>query len=110
MNDDILQASTSSDLPDGYRAALVTAITVFLGFSLWLFRWWGLENKDSWTTRGVVVAAALSLGIIAQLIALFRSLRLADNNRRSYSTTVVCFLVSVIITFAAVVGAIIVAA
>ena len=110
MDDDNLQASMSSDLPDGYRAALVTLITVFLGFSLYLFRWWGLENSDSWTWKGIVVAVALSVGIIAQLFALFRSLRLADNNRSSYSTTVICFLVSVIITFGAVVGAIIVMA
>lgn len=110
MNDDNLHASRSSDLPDGYRAALVTAITVFLGFSLYLFRWWGLENKGDWTRQGVVVAVALGLGIIAQLFALFRSVRLGDNNRSSYSKTVICFLVSVIITFAAVLGAIIVMA
>lgn len=110
MNQDELHNLTSPAVPDGYRASLVTAITVFLGFSLYLLRWWGLENKDTWTGKGVVAAVILGLGIAAQLFALFRSLRIADNNCRSYSTTVLWFLGSVLITIAGVITAIIVAA
>jgi hypothetical protein len=100
----------TSPPPEGYRAAIVTSITVFLGFSLYFLRWWGLENKDPWSREGIVAAVILGLGIAAQLFALFRSLRIADNNGKSYSITVLCFLGSVVITIAGVIAAIIVAA
>jgi len=109
MEDDELY-HVASNLPEGYHNALVTAITVFLGFSLYLIRWWGLENQDKWTPRGVAVTVVLGVGIMAQFFTLFRSLRLADSNRKSYSITVLCFVVAVLITITGVIAAIIVAA
>lgn len=109
MEDDE-QYHVASNLPEGYHNALVTAITVFLGFSLYLLRWWGLENQEKWTPRAVVVTVVLGAGIMAQLFTLFRSLRLADCNRKSYSVTVLCFVVSVLITIAGVIAAIVVSA
>jgi hypothetical protein len=34
-------------LPEGYRQGIITAITVLLGFSLALFRFWGFETPGS---------------------------------------------------------------
>ena len=104
------ETDTSQVLPDGYRAALVTAITVFLGFSLYFLRFWGLENPGQWTGRGAFAAAVVVIGIVVQLVALFRSLDIRDNDRTRYSVTVKIFFGGVLIVVGGVITAIIVAA
>jgi len=92
MNEQDESNNTAAALPEGYRAALVTAITVFLGFSLYFLRYWGLENPDKWTVKGAIAAGVVVLGIAVQLVALFRSLDIRDNDRKRYSATVNFFL------------------
>ena len=48
-------------IPEGYRAGIITAITVLLGFSLALFRFWGFEAPGDWTLRSIVAAATTGL-------------------------------------------------
>jgi hypothetical protein len=72
-------------LPQGYRQGIITAITVLLGFSLALFRFWGLEAEGEWTLRSIIAAG------------LFRSLRLEDDDPNEYRKTVVWFTTSAVV-------------
>jgi 4-amino-4-deoxy-L-arabinose transferase-like glycosyltransferase len=81
-------------LPQGYRQGIITAITVLLGFSLAFVRFWGFEAPGPWRLRSIFSAVALLTAIALQLIALFRSLRLEDDDPVEYRRTVVWFLVS----------------
>ena len=100
----------SKSLPQGYRQGLVTAITVFLGFSLAFMRFWSLESPSDWTMRDAPAAATLGTGILVQLYALWRSLELRDDERSRYTATVRWFFGGVAIVILGVFGAIIVAA
>jgi drug/metabolite transporter superfamily protein YnfA len=90
-------------LPQGYREGLVTAISVFLGFSLYFARWWNLEHPDEWTWQGVVPACIVGAGIVVQLIALYRSLDVRDENEARYRRTVQYFFSGVLIVLVGVV-------
>jgi len=97
-------------LPDGYHAGLLTAMTVFLGFSLSFLRFWGLEVPGNWTPRGVIAAVVVMIGIIVQLYALFRALHLNDKAPQHYSVTRWWFLGGVVIVVGGVVGSIVISA
>ena len=94
-----------SALPDGYRQSLVTAITVFLGFSLYFIRYWGLENPGHWSRLDVFTLLVAVAGLVIQLVALFRSLDVRDNELNRYRLTVrilfgglVTFIVGVLLS------------
>src|SRR5262245_66205481 len=90
-------------LPIGYRQGLITAITVLLGFSLAFLRFWGFEAPGDWTPRSVAPTAALIISILLQIIVLFRSLRLEDEDPKEYRKTVRWFTVSVVVMLISVV-------
>jgi len=96
-------------LPQGYRQGLVTAITVFLGFSLSFVRFWNFENPGEWTWSGVIPACVVSAGIMVQLVALYRSLELLDDEPTRYAVTVRYFFVGIVVVVVGVVVATIVA-
>jgi O-antigen ligase len=81
-------------LPQGYWQGLITAITVLLGFSLALFRFWGFEAAGEWTPRSMAAAAAMALAVLLQTVALARSLRLEDDDPNEYRKTVRWFTAS----------------
>jgi amino acid transporter len=83
-------------VPAGYRQGIITAITVLLGFSLAFWRFWGFESNDSWTLRALFAAMALVLAVILQIVALFRSLRVEDDEVVEYRKTVRWFLASAV--------------
>ena len=95
-------------VPQGYRQGLVTAITVFLGFSLYFARFWNLEHSGEWTWIGVVSACLVGIGIVVQLLALFRSLDLRDQMESHYKVTIRCFFAGIIIVLMGVIVATIV--
>jgi hypothetical protein len=103
-------APAQSLLLQGYRQGLLTAITVFLGFSLTFLRFWGIENPGKWTPKGVFAASILGAGILVQIYALWRSLELRDDNPARYAGTVRWFFGGVGIVVLGVLTAIIVAA
>jgi len=74
--------------PSGYRQGIITAITVLLGFSLAFLRFWGLEASGHWTVRSVLSTAILVLAVVLQIVALYRSLRIEDDDEREYRKTV----------------------
>jgi magnesium-transporting ATPase (P-type) len=95
-------------LPPGYREGIITAITVLLGFSLAFFRFWGFEAEGQWSFRSVLAAGILTVAVVMQIIALFRSLRIADNNEIEYGKTVGWFVASAVVLLIAVLVAVVV--
>jgi hypothetical protein len=89
-------ASLASGIPAGFRQGLVTAITVLLGFSLAFLRFWGFEAPGHWTWHSIVPASIALASIALQLVALFRALRVADDDADEYRLTVRWFLASTI--------------
>jgi uncharacterized membrane protein YidH (DUF202 family) len=96
-------------LPTGYRQGIVTAITVFLGFSLAFIRFWGIENPGVWTAGSVLSAVIVGLGILVQVVALFRALDVRDDELGEYRKTVRVFRVGVMAVILGVVVSILVA-
>ncbi len=84
-------------LPEGYRQGIITAITVLLGFSLALFRFWGFETSGDWTARSIIAAVAIVTAVVLQIVALVRSLRLEDNDPNEYRKTVRWFATSAVV-------------
>jgi cytochrome bd-type quinol oxidase subunit 2 len=81
-------------LPPGYRQGIITAITVLLGFSLAFLRFWGLEASGYWTIRSMLSTATLVLAVVLQIVALYRSLRVEDDEEHEYRRTVRWLVVS----------------
>ena len=50
-------------LPPGYREGLLTAITVFVAFTLAFLKYWSLETPGRWTWLGILSVAPLALGL-----------------------------------------------
>lgn len=84
-------------LPEGYRQGIITAITVLLGFSLAFFRFWGFEAPGDWTPRSVIATSTLVVAVGLQIVALFRSLRLEDDDPVEYRKTVRWFIASAVV-------------
>jgi hypothetical protein len=84
-------------MPQGYRAGIITAITVLLGFSLAFLRFWGFEAPGKWTLRSVISTSIVVLAVALQIFALFRSLRLEDDEVGEYRKTVAWFIASAIV-------------
>lgn len=83
--------------PQGYRQGLITAVTVLLGFSLSFLRFWGFEAPGEWTLRSVTAAAAIVVSIAMQVVALSRSLRVADDDEPEFAKTTRWLLASAIV-------------
>jgi hypothetical protein len=84
-------------IPQGFRAGIITAITVLLGFSLTFLRFWGFEAPGKWTPRSVISTGILVLAVGLQIFALFRSLRLEDDEVHEYRKTVAWFIASAVV-------------
>ena len=83
-------------LPNGYRQGVITAITVMLGFSLYFLRFWNFEapgGLDGIVRHGGVAAA---VSIVLQLMALWRSLQVADDSEPVYRRTLQWFLAGIV--------------
>ncbi len=83
--------------PQGYRQGLITAVTVLLGFSLSFLRFWGFEAPGEWSPRSVVAAGAILLSIVMEVVALWRSLRVEDDEELEFARTVRWLLASAIV-------------
>ncbi len=83
--------------PQGYRQGLITAVTVLLGFSLSFLRFWGFEAPGQWTLRSIIAAGGMMAAILMQVVALARSLRVADDDEREFAKTVKWLLTSAIV-------------
>ena len=84
-------------LPPGYRQGIISAITVLLGFSLLFLRYWTFEAPGKWTKPSIIAVIFLTLAIGLQLVALWRSLQIADDDEFEYSKTLKWFFYSALI-------------
>lgn len=85
-------------LPQGYRQGIITAITILLGFSLAFVRFWAFEAPGEWGLRSLLSTVALVVAIALQIYAMFRSLRVADDDEPEYQTTVRWLISSGVVT------------
>jgi hypothetical protein len=83
-------------LPPGYREGVLTAITVFIAFSLGFLKYYSLETPGRWTWLGVVTVTPMAIGLLLQLIALFRALDVRDDAVERYRRTIRYFLWGVV--------------
>ncbi len=83
--------------PQGYRQGLITAVTVLLGFSLSFLRFWGLEAPGEWRPGAIAAAVAIMVAIWMQVVALARSLRVADDDEPEFAKTVRWLLASAVV-------------
>jgi hypothetical protein len=84
-------------LPPGYRQGVITAITVLLGFSLLFLRYWNFELPGTWNLPSVVAAVMLSFAVLLEIVALWRSLQVEDDDEEEYRVTLRWFLSSAIL-------------
>ena len=84
-------------LPVGYRQGVISAITVLLGFSLLFLRYWSFEAPGEWSLGAVVSTVLLAIAILLELVALWRSLQLEDDEPSEYRKTLRWFLASTIL-------------
>jgi Ca2+/Na+ antiporter len=82
-------------LPAGYRQGVISAISVILGFSLLLLRYWSFEVSGEVTRAAVVAWLALLIALLLEFYALWRSLQVEDDDEREYRTTLRWFLTSI---------------
>ncbi len=82
-------------LPAGYRQGIITAITVFLGFSLSFLHYWAFEAPGGWTPRSIGALVIVLIPIGAQIHALHRALLVQDDDESTYRITVRWFVWSV---------------
>jgi len=90
-------------LPAGYRQGVLSAITVIIGFSLLLLRYWSFEASGEVTRASVFAGLGLLIAILLEFYALWRSLQIEDDDEREYLTTLRWFLTSIIALLASLV-------
>ena len=92
-------------IPGGYRCAIVTAITVILGFSFLFLRSWAFELPGDWTVSGATAAVLLLVAILLQLVALWRSLQVKDELAGEYAVTLRWYLGAILMLLVSLVTA-----
>jgi hypothetical protein len=84
------------ELPAGYRQGIITAITVFIGFSLLFLRFWSFEASGDWTVSSAIAAGLMVIAIMLEIVALWRSLQVKDSQLVEYNKILKWFLFSVV--------------
>lgn len=82
-------------LPAGYHQAVVSAITVVIGFSLLFMRYWGFEATGRITRLSVAAGLLLLVAILLEFYTLWRALQLEDDDEFEYRMTLRWFMTSV---------------
>jgi hypothetical protein len=84
-------------VPVGYRQAIVTAIALFLSLSIAFLRFLGFDAPGAWTLAATGTGILTGIGIVLQLIALFRALDVRDEIVSRYRVTVRIFFGGIVI-------------
>ena len=95
--DPVPAGKSADELPAGYRQGLITAITIFISFSLFLVKYWSLEAPGEWTLPGACAAAIMISAVILELVALWRALQVKDSLLVEYNRTLRWFMSAVIV-------------
>ena len=91
-----MKPPSGQGLPVGYRQGVIMAITVMLAFSLYFLRFWNFEAPGAWNTLSVIAAGLIVISILIQLVALWRSLQVADESEPVYRRTLQWFLAGIV--------------
>jgi len=75
---------------------VITAITVFIGFSLAFLRFWDFEAPGDWTPYSFAAVVILLLPICGQIYALYRAVLVEDDDEATYRVTIKWFVCSVV--------------
>lgn len=86
-----------TSIPSGFRAGVITAITVVLGFSFLFLRSWTFELPGEWDVSSVIAGILLLLAIVLELVALWRALQPKDELVVEYRLTLRWFLASIVV-------------
>ena len=92
-------------VPVGYRQGFITAISVLLAFTLAFWRYWSFESPGPWNALSLTVEVSLGVAAGLQVVALFRSLRVEDDQVPEYRRTQRWLFVSAVVLIAALLGA-----
>lgn len=92
-------------VPVGYRQGFITAISVLLAFTLAFWRYWSFESPGPWNALSLAVEVSLGVAAGLQVVALFRSLRVEDDQVPEYRRTQRWLFVSAVVLIAALLGA-----
>jgi len=84
-------------LPAGYRQGVISAITVVLGFSLVFLRFWSFELEGEWHPTAIVSTFLMGLSVLGQLVTLWRSLQIEDDQPAVYRKTLRWFAGSTLV-------------
>ena len=84
-----------ASVPSGYHEGLILAITVLLAFTLAFLRYWAFDAPGEWTWLSITSLTALVVSVLLQIVALFRALRVQDEQTAVYSVTVRWFAAAV---------------
>lgn len=90
-------ADERTSIPNGFRAGVITAITVILGFSFLFLRSWAFELPGEWTAWSFIAGTLLLVSIVLQLFTLWRALQPKDELLIEYRLTLRWFLVSIVV-------------
>jgi hypothetical protein len=95
------QVADDRPIPTGFRQAVVTAVTVFLGFSLTLLRsFWTQQARGGWTRSEIVGEAIIAIGVLLEVASLFRALDLSADGAFAFRHTVTLFKAGVVVVVA----------
>jgi len=92
-------------VPVGYRQGFITAISVLLAFTLAFWRYWSFESPGPWNPLSLGVEVSLGVAAGLQVVALFRSLRVEDDQVPEYRRTQRWLFASAVVLIAALLGA-----
>ncbi len=96
------QQTIRKPLPAGYRQGVITAVTVFIGFSLAFLRFWAFEAPGKWTPYSIAAVVIMLLPICGQIYALYRAVLVEDDDEATYRVTIKWFVWSVAGTLVAI--------
>lgn len=99
------QPASAPVVPVGYRQGFITAISVLLAFTLAFWRYWSFESPGPWNALSLAVEVSLGVAAGLQVVALFRSLRVEDDQVPEYRRTQRWLFVSAVVLIAALLGA-----
>ncbi|WP_458216524.1 hypothetical protein [Paracidovorax citrulli] len=98
-------APASAVVPVGYRQGCITAISVLLAFTLAFWRYWSFESPGPWNPLAWIVEISVAVAAALQSVALFRSLRVEDDQVPHYRRTQQWLLASALVLLAGLLAA-----
>lgn len=96
-DDNAPKIQAGDELPTGYRQGLITAISIFISFSLLFIKYWSLEAPGKWTIASACAEGIITCATALQIVALWRALQVKDALVVEYNKTLKWFMASIIV-------------